>query len=211
MPRFLSRRKFAVAVALAAAILLSFTPFWPLAIVFLLLGILAIAEQKILKHTNQMDKLYAVRETSLYDGLVIGDTGASKQVKRIFCHGENILSITAPGRTLEASFRILQHVVSIVPSDGVCVIVDAGYKSKRPYSLFDIPYFSLVTRKELKVEDLIPKSRFPFIYAPAQIIRGGIKRHRQYVEAPCPDRRIVDLCHSHEIRLIYLSSSRYKQ
>lgn len=210
MPRFLSRRKIAVAVAFAAAILLSFTPFWPLAIVFLLLGILLIAEQQILKHTNQMDKLYAVRQISLYDGIVIGDTGASKHVKRIFSSGENVLSITAPGRSLEASFRILQHVVSIVPLGGVCVIVDGGYKAKRPYSIFDIPYFSLVTRKELKVEDLISKTSFPLIFAPVQTVWGEVK-HKHYVEAPCPDERIADLCRNHEIKLIYLSSSRHQQ
>lgn len=173
MPRFLSRRKIAIVVVSVTATISAFTPYWPLSII-VAIGILSvILNWLILRHTNQTAKLNPMRDIALYDGLIIGDIGAKDKMKCFFCHSENVLSITAPCRTLEASYRILQHVVSIIPSGGVCVIVDGGYKAKRPYSLFDIPYFNLVTRKELKVEDLISKSRFPLIYAPVQIVWGG--------------------------------------
>lgn len=209
MSRFLTKRKLkALAVAAASVILLP-TPFWPLSILaFIGMAVWATGSMA-LRHFNKASLLGARREIKHYSSIVIGDLVPRKQLKEAAGIDGEALVIVAPCRTLEASYRILLHVISILTAGGTCVITDGGQQTAHPYSLFDVPYFSLVTKKELHVEGL-EKMKLRTLHASIRWLRGGVKR-KHYVETPCPDSRIIELCRSHHIKLIYLINKRKAQ
>lgn len=206
MSWILTHKKYVAAMALLLAVIMAFTCLWPLSALIALGVALLALNRLIVRHTDKSRLLGAQREVSLYDALVVGDLISNRQVKAVVGDKGDTLTITAPRRTLEATYRILLHLISILKPGGTCVVTDGGNRSRQPYSPFDIPYFSLVTRKELNVENLIVKQRLPIVYSLLTIVKSGGVIHRNYVEAPCPDNRITELCRSHDIRLVYLTS-----
>ena len=85
------------------------------------------------------------------------------------------IQISAPGRSLPASFEILRHTTGILKENGTAVIVDCGNRNKKGsvFSVFDIPILSLspVSIKYLQLEKVKRKSYFPILFAPIGSIR----------------------------------------
>ncbi len=146
------------------------------------------------------------REIRQWNTLVTGDftpphTGSG--------NNGNTLLITAPGRSLEASRQILLHTGSALAENGEVIILNKGKERKnKTYTIFDIPYLGLVARKELGLERLERKARYPIIYEPLKSIRLllGISSGK-YVPETCPDEVIVNYCKRKGFKLTYLESS----
>lgn len=208
MSRILSignRKRRALAVMGIVAILLAFTSLWPLSLLYVALVICLYVNRMVLHKTNKTSDLSAKRDIQTYDCLVIGDRCRRDMPERYGIPINNTFFLTVPGRSLEASFNILSHTFSLLNGQRrTCIIVHSG-KDKTSYSVFDTPYISLVSRKELELEKLHARSSYPFFFDPIRSIRVLLSVIPQkYEESDCPDERIKQLCNDKGIRLIYL-------
>ncbi len=89
------------------------------------------------------------------------------------------------------------------------IILNNGKRRKgRPYTVFDVPYLGLVARKELRLERLERKARYPLLFEPFKSLRLllGISRGN-YVQRTCPDEEIRRYCERKSFRLTYMESS----
>ena len=195
-----------LAILCLLALAFSFTPLWCVSIVILSGFVLLFLNRQVLGITNKMASFSAKREIKHYRTLVIGDFCP---IGTLSAHVENwneTLALTIPGRSLEASYRILLHTVSILDEGATCIVVWGGREPKKPYTVFDIPYFSLVTLKELGLAGWERKARFPLFYefrkSLCLLLKNTSGTH--YVKVACPDERISSFCMKKDIRLITL-------
>ena len=207
MSRFLKnkRRIFLLCICICGFIIL-FTPFWILSI-FLYLGVaLLVANHVVIKKINYpYSILHANREIKQYANLVIGDFGTSSSYKSHLKEG-NTLIITSPGKSLAASYQILLHVISCMEDEGNCIIMQGKNESKKDYTLFDIHFFNLITRKELGVEYLINRRSFPLLYEPIRSLRILFNIHSKHYKATeCPSMELKNFCKRKGISLTYLA------
>ena len=208
MSRFLktgNRRRQVLAVMGVISIFFAFTSFWPLSLLYITAVMLLCVNRIVLHKTNKILELSAKREVKTYDCLVIGSVCLSEILEHYGIHINNTFFLTVPGRSLEASYAILSHTFSLLNGQQhTCIIVHSG-KDKTPYSVFDTPYISLVSQKELGLEKLHAKSSFPLFFDPVRSIRILLPvTPKKYEESDCPDVRIKRLCYDKGIRLIYL-------
>ena len=206
MPRFLkSKKNFVMSVLVLIFVVSPFTPFWYLSLISLIGLCVLFLNHVILKKTNKSRFFSSKREIKKYNSLVIGDVCSENILKSYLPKAGNSIEIMMYGRSLEASFQILLHTFSILEDGSVCVIIHDGKNKRCEYNLFDIPYFNLITLKELGLEKLIRKSNMPLFFEPIKSIRFllGIT-YSHYKLADCPDERIVKFCENKNIRLKYL-------
>jgi len=187
-----------------------FTSFWILS-VFLYLGVVFILANHwvVRKAGLPYSVLHANREIKQYTNLVIGDL-ASPSLYTPHLKNGHTLVITSPGRSFEASYQIFLHVVSCMAEEGNCIIVQDNKKKKeKNYTLFDVIFFNLVTRKELKVEYLMERRRFPFLYEPVKSLRILFNIHSGlYRKSECPSTEMVEFCKRKRISLTCLTATR---
>lgn len=207
MSRFLRKRRMAWGLLFVIAVLLVFTNLWIISIA-LLLGLMIIFLNRCVIHriNHPMYAFHSNREIKHYGILVIGDMISTKDLAPYIDKQQNVLSIMASDRCLEASWQILRHSVSILDEGDTCVIVDRGKKSsKKPYTIFDVPFLHQITRMELHIdESYYKKVRFPLLYEPIRSLRTLYVWGGRYQLSTCPHDAIVRFCHKKNIRLIYL-------
>ena len=174
-------------------VLFAFTPLWLFSILIALFFlILAVNNRLVLKLYEAHKALSPKRTIPLYSTLLI-DNGKT-------------LMLTAPRRSLEADYQILLHSVSALHENGTCIII--GSKYDKGISLFDVPYLSLTTRKELKVETLLRRSHYPLFFEPLRSLLYFVSTNNKYYLKECPHPDMRKFCDKRNIHLVYLMIER---
>lgn len=108
------------------------------------------------------------------DYLLIGDYC---DIKKYVPWDKSHVALFAPGRSYEGAFQILRNTHSILKEEGGTVVITIG-KGKKPYTVFDVPFFHELTVKQYGLEKLRKKSRYPIIFAPINSLKflmGGTR------------------------------------
>lgn len=209
MSRLLKKKKIIIVCLLCGAIVLLPTKLWVLSLLILLVIGLFVLNKIVLRKSNKMPLLSAQRKIKKYKYLVIGDLCPYSVLKDYIDKQEDTFTILAPGRSLDASYQILLHTISILDEDGTCIIIDSKRHSKQMYTVFDVPYLSLVTRKELQLESLVRRGFYPLFYEPIKSfsilfhISLGRKRYENVI---CRDNRFTDFLHKRANQFVYFKS-----
>ena len=195
---------------LCGAIIFLFTRLWVLSLLIILtIGLFGL-NKIVLRKSNKMPLLSAQRKIKKYKYLVIGDLCPGSVLKDYIDKQEDAFKILAPGRSLNASYQILLHTISILDDGGTCIIVDSGKQSKKVYSIFDLPYLSLITRKELQIESAIRREFYPLFYAPIKsllLLFDISYHHNKYKNMICTDNRVMDFFQQRTNQFIYLNQT----
>lgn len=157
--------------------------------------------QKILKFSPR-------REIKEYSILLIGEN--CPQALSVFENNkETSLDLLSPGRSLEASYQIFLHTVSILKEGGQCFIFDGDRMTKTDYTLFDVRFFSQLTIKQMGLNRLYLKSLFPLFFEPLRSIRLLLNLSKgNYQQAQCEHQGIIELCSRKHIQLHYYKKTR---
>lgn len=185
----------------------AFTPLWLFSI-FIAIFFLALAvnNRLVLKFYEAHKALSPKRTIPLYSTIVIGDLCNVNAYKKYLSDNGKTLMITAPRRSLEADYQILLHSVSALHENGTCIII--GSKYDKGISLFDVPYLSLTTRKELKVETLLRRSHYPLFFEPLRSLLYFVSTNDKYYLKECPHPDMRKFCDKRNIHLVYLTTER---
>lgn len=208
MSWFLNKKKIILVFLLCGAIILLFTRLWVLSLLIILAIGFWILNKITLRKSNKMPLLSAQRKIKKYKYLVIGDLCPDFVLKDYIDKQSDAFTILAPGRSLDASYQILLHTISILDEDGICVIIDSGRHPNQVYTVFDVPYLNLVTRKELQIESLFRKASYPLFYEPVKslfILFNLAFINHKCKKMICIDERFVNLFQQRRNRLVYLS------
>ena len=208
MSRFLiSKRRVMFLFILSLGGMLLFTSYWYLSLFIFAGALFLILNRVMIREIYKPCALFSSqREIKQYKFIVIGDC-VKPYVYEPYCDKDTTLVFTSPDRTLNASCQILLHMISCINEGGTCIIThNSRNKSKCDYSLFDLPYLHIITRKELDIEYLNDRLRFPLYYETVKCMKLllGIKANR-YKIGECPNQEIVEFCKRKRISLIYLS------
>lgn len=200
------KKKLALLLLFLIAVTAAFTKFWPLSVWLVLAILLLVADHIVERKANKSQLLCANRQVKTTDCLVIGDMCHSDILESNGIAFENVLFITVPGRSLEASYVILAHTFSILNGAlPTCIITHRKGKCKCPFTLFDTPYLHFLTIQELGLEKLAANAHHPLLHEPANSLRILLGcKPKGYVQTDCPDCRIVQLCQERGINLVYL-------
>lgn len=207
----MNRKSFILACLLIISIILFSIKVWILAILILSVILLYVLNKIVLRKSNKMSMLSAQRKIGKYKYLVIGDICLHDILKKYIVNQDDAFMITAPNRSLAASYQIMLHTISILDEDGICIIVDSRKKMKNIYTIFDVPYLNMVTQKELCIEMLMKKYSFPLFYEPIKSFRilFNIPLIYKYKNAVCADRRFTDFFRNRKNQFVYLTSVDY--
>lgn len=207
MSWFLNKKKIILVFLLCGAIILLFTRLWVFSLLIILaIGVLVL-NKIVLKKSNKMPMLSAQRKIKKYKYLVIGDLCPYSVLRDFIDKQDNAFTILAPGRSIDASYQILLHTISILDEDGICIIIDSGKHSNQVYTVFDVPYLSLITRKELQIESLAKRYSYPLFYEPFKSFQVLFNKasNLKYRCEVCNYLKIKELCRYKGIQLVYLA------
>lgn len=207
MSWFLKKNKIILVFLLCGAIILLFTRLWGLSLLIILTIGFLVLNKIILRKSNKMPLLSAQRKIKKYKYLVIGDLCPYSVLKDYIDKQEDAFTILAPGRSLDASYQILLHTISILDEDGICIIIDSGRYYKQMYTVFDIPYLNLVTRKELQIESLVKRYLYPLFFEPVRsliILFNLTFLNRKFRNVICIDDRFISFFQQRSSGFIYL-------
>ena len=209
MSWFLKKKKIILIFFLCAAVILLFTRLWILSLLIILAIGFLVLNKIILRKSNKMPLLSAQRKIRKYKYLVIGDLCPYSLLKDYIDKQEDAFIILAPGRSLDASYQIMLHIMSILDEDGICIIIDSGKYPKRVYTVFDIPYLSFITRKELHLECLVRRESYPLLYEPIKsfsVLLNISLGHNKYKNMICKDERFTNFFRKRTNQFIYFKS-----
>lgn len=204
MSRILKSKKkliFAVAFVLSAVMLLYNV--WIAFILLLFLAMLFLNRYVLIKQSKKVSAvLHGRHEIIKITTLIIGDV-CSSSILRNYKRG-NTLEIVSPGRSFEASKMIFLHVESLLEEGDRLVLIN-NKNIPNGYTQFDLPYLNTITKKELGIEDMEQKRKYPLLYSPikSMMILLGVSS-RNYRKVECPDNMIKTFCYERNIELIYL-------
>ena len=209
MSWLLKNKKIIIVGLLCSAIILSFTKLWVLSLLIILaIGLFAL-NKIVLRKSNKMPLFSARREIKKYKYLVIGDLCPSSVLKKYIKQQDDALMILAPRRSLDASYQILLHTISILDENGMCIIIGPRRCPKRVYTVFDVPYLNFITRKELHIEWLAMRASFPILYEPIKtfsILFNISLGHIKYKNVTCQDNRFTDFFRKRTNQFVYIKS-----
>lgn len=206
MSWFLKKKKIILVFLLCGAIILLFTRLWAFSLLIIWAIGVFVLNKIVLKKSNKMPLLSAQRKIKKYKYLVIGDLCSYSVLKDFIDNQDDAFTILAPGRSLDASYQILLHTISILDEDGVCIIIDSGKHSNQVYTVFDVPYLNLVTRKELQIESLFRKASYPLFYEPVKslfILFNLTFGNYKFRNVICTDKRFANFFQQRSNRFIY--------
>lgn len=116
------------------------------------------------------------------------------------------VQISAPDRSLAASYEILRHTSSILREQGGTVILATQDKNvdKYRFSLFDVPFFTGFTLDRLHLKRFAWEVCLPIIFEPFRSIRFLLDKGRSdWTTAECPMKEICTFCAERGFLLIY--------
>ena len=138
-----------------------------------------------------------------FDVLFIGE---KYDVTGIIPDSKTFLQFDAPNRTLFASFLILQAKFSwLNEGKGKCVIICRKENERKKHiSMFDIPFFHIITINKFKLKKQQIELKYPLFFHPFQVagFLFGKKYDKSIVEK-CPLQEIEDFCAQRDIELEY--------
>lgn len=207
MSWLLNKKKIILVFLLCGAIILLFTRLWLFSLLIILAIGVFVLNKIVLKKSNKMPLLSAQRKVKKYKYLVIGDLCPDSVLRDYIDTQDDVFTILAPGRSLDASYQILLHTISILDEDGICIIIDSGRHSNHVYTVFDVTYLNLVTRKELQIESLYRKASYPLFFEPVKslfILFNLTLRTHKFRNVICVDKRFVNFFQRRSNRFIYL-------
>ena len=141
---------------------------------------------KMRKERAPFDSYSRIRNV---DYLVIGDIC---NINDIVPEKNSYVQITAPQRSITASYEILRHTFSILKEyGGIAVIVDA--QKKNDYTTFDIPYFHEVTIERLRLEKPVKLRYFPILTNPIKSIKYLFAKGKKVFQCDCENWEIINL------------------
>lgn len=213
MSRFLKRKKKVISLL---ALIFLFTPYWYITLVIWLMLLLYILMQRLYKHccllnakiinypNTILSKLHNRIEIKKIHTLIIGDTCVQDIVDKYRLG--NTLSIQFPDRSIKASFLIFMHVESILEDKGRLVILHDSKTAHNNITIFDLPYLSYITIKELNMDTArYRRARYPLLYEPVASVKYLLSsRKDNYVESNCPIEELRHFCQERNIELISL-------
>lgn len=177
---------------------------------FMMVAVLLVANNIVRKKINDpISKLSSLREIKSYNTIVIGDY-CEKEVYLPYCGKGNVLEFICPKRSIDASYQILRHTFSVLEENGTCIIVNGNNSERNRYSVFDLPFFHFITLKELKLETLKSKSRWPLLFYPvcSIMILAGMRSRKFRLNKNLQNiSEIKEFCEKRNLSLIYLSSN----
>lgn len=198
------KQLFVIALGIIA-ILLLFTKLWLLSLILLAI-IAGIVLNQIVRNKTFREYVNFMpnREVKTINSLVIGDTCSLKTLSKLI-DIDNSLLLTCPKRSLEASFQILLHTFSRIDSDGHIVIIDNGKERRKGFTPFDTIWLNYITKKELGLEKISGRCKFPLLFNPfvSILILIGYKTNNYQLDI-CPNKAIIDFCQERNFKLSYL-------
>lgn len=135
--------------------------------------------------------------------LVIGDT-CQPELTGKYAAG-NTHTVQFPDRSLQASWHIFMHMESVLEENGRLIIIHDNSLPQDKLTIFDLPYLSLITLKELDMEKHQRKLKYPLLWEPFlsfKYLRGYKKDG--YERQVCPLQELNQFCKERGIDLIYL-------
>ena len=209
MSGILRYKKCIAILLLLVFIILLFTASWLLSGLVLLLGLLLLyLNFYIFTKSNRIFYLSAQREIKNYNCLIIGDICSDKYITPFLSNNDCPFTLMAPSRSMEASYQILLHIISLFEGEGFkCIFIESGKRNK--FSVFDIPYLSFIRRKELDLEILTKKHNYPLFFAPldslSMLFNISVKR---YTKDVCTNDKLLNFCSQKNIQLIYIRAEK---
>ncbi len=174
---------------------------WLLAALFLSLLVLFSFNLLIVrKMSKQIESFASHSQIRNINFLIIGDMCDVKKLVQ----SDSYIQISAPGRSLKASFEVLRHTFSILKAHEGTVIIVTQKDNTEGYSVFDVPYFNKITINRLHLESLILASKMSLFTAPIRSIKFflGIYTTR-LSDATCPLKEVINFCEERNINLVF--------
>lgn len=203
MSRFLIRRFILFELALFLVLGgVTFLHFYSLSIIIVLLMILLYMDYYVIEGvTTPLKDLTPNRQIKTIDTLIIGDSCSLGYLKKYF-DLERSLVLLAPGRSVEASYWILQHVYSRLDGVNVCII--ASRRDKEGFSPYDMLYFSRITKLELGLKEKGRELYYYLFLHPMTLLEYLCSPLCHPKEKPSTNKELNDYCDRKGLQLTYL-------
>ncbi|MEE3484349.1 MAG: hypothetical protein VZQ98_08535 [Bacteroidales bacterium] len=189
-----------------AIVIMLFTNLWYVALMIAFIPLFWMANNYVIwKNYRATEDLSPKRKIKKVTTLVIGDVCSHKELSSVINEDETLF-FTCPYRTLPASYQILLHTVSRIDEKGLVVIIDKKQPTKFQHTIFDVNFYSQITKKELGLEFSKNDMRFPFFKHPIvsfMILVGCYSKN--YKTELCPNEAIQEFCNKKNIKLLYLT------
>jgi hypothetical protein len=105
--------------------------------------------------------------------------------------------IGRPNRGFVVSYQILRHTHSILKDKGgeVVFVIKSNCLKSEEFSVFDIPFLHNTTIKELGLEKIVRRNRWPLIFEPIISVKFIMNRNCSIFKCiDCPDEEIITFC-----------------
>lgn len=204
MSRFLKNKEvLACMIALLLAAGITFTNIWPLSAIFLLVAVVIIINKLLKRHLyKNLDVLYNRTSIKEIKTLVIGD---NCDIKDIPIDRDSTVFFQSADRSFNASYQIFMHVESLLENGGRLIFINDTKVNQEAITIFDIFYLHPITRKELKIEELTLKSKYPLMYEPIKSLKNILRLNKKgFKQIECKDN-LYQFCKERNIELVYLS------
>ena len=135
------------------------------------------------------------------DYLIIGDICDAHQ---IIPSDKTFIQISAPDRSFHASQIIFKRLFSLLDEEygGVIFVINKKRMDSKDVSVFDLPMIHPVTLKNLKIEKLQKKSKFPLIAEPLKSMKWLVnKKYHKLFAVECVDEELILFCKKRGISL----------
>lgn len=173
-----------------------------------LLALLIFAKILLIINQRIYRSLFAPNEMTYlernYDYLIIGDV---EGIKKLVPQRKKVLKFVFPGRSLFASYIILQHVFSwLDESKGtVIILTDRKNLSRREISEYDMPLLHRITISRLSLSNKV--TCYPLFKNPLLSIKYLLNRILpiSYSQIESPLQELSVFCEKRNIRLIVMA------
>lgn len=124
-----------------------------------------------------------------FDYLIIGEYC---DVSGLIPDGTKSISFLAPGRSMEVSFLVLEHVFSLLKENGeVIFVVENEYCGSESLSLFDVTLLHPVAIRKLSLQNLKRKSRYPIIFSPLSSFKFLLSPKKKFMKKVVIDSKAI--------------------
>lgn len=172
-----------------------------LSAIFIILSIVLYLDSIIKRRVReQVAGLFTTMKRNC-DYLIIGDLCDAHQ---IIPSDKTFIQISAPDRSFHASQIIFKRLFSLLDEEhgGVIFVINKKRMVSEDVSVFDLPMIHLVTLKNLKIEKLQKKSKFPLIAEPLKSMKWLVnKKYHKLFAVECVDEELIRFCKERGIGL----------
>lgn len=181
MSGILSNRKLWLIILCVGIIIAVFMHLYLVSSILLIFLLLYIYNYYVIRHSMKaLADLTPQRPIRYVETLVIGDLCTTSTLASKYDLNKTLI-ITAPGRSIEASFQILRHVASRLDGNNVCIVLPN--RGNTNIGALDIPFLSSLTLLEMGIKDQTKERKFFLFCHPFTTIRSllGLLFHPKQV------------------------------